>query len=39
MAAVSIDGLLANYDLENWEKVMKINLISNFLFLNIYYQK
>lgn len=32
MAAVSIDGLLANYDLENWEKVMKINLISNFLF-------
>ena len=39
MAAVSIDGLLANYDLENWEKVMKINLISNFLFSNIYYQK
>tara|TARA_X000001036_G_scaffold428722_1_gene458908 strand:- start:8526 stop:9203 length:678 start_codon:yes stop_codon:yes gene_type:complete len=32
LAAVSIDGLLANYELENWEKVMRVNLSSNFLF-------
>ena len=32
MAAVSIDGLLANYDIEDWEKVMSVNLSSNFIF-------
>jgi NAD(P)-dependent dehydrogenase (short-subunit alcohol dehydrogenase family) len=32
LAAVSIDGLLANYDLEDWEKVIRVNLSSNFLF-------
>ncbi len=31
MAAVSLDGLLASYDLEDWDKVMSINLTSNFL--------
>ncbi len=32
LAAISIDGLLANYNLDNWEKVMRVNLTSNFLF-------
>lgn len=32
LAAVSIDGLLANYDLQDWEKVIRVNLSSNFLF-------
>ena len=32
LAAVSIDGLLANYDLEDWETVIRVNLSSNFLF-------
>tara|TARA_B100000780_G_scaffold59732_1_gene38237 strand:- start:8557 stop:9234 length:678 start_codon:yes stop_codon:yes gene_type:complete len=32
LAAVSIDGLLANYDLKDWEKVIRVNLSSNFLF-------
>ena len=32
LAAVSIDGLLANYDIEDWEKVISVNLTSNFLF-------
>ena len=32
LAAVSIDGLLANYDIEDWHKVMSVNLSSNFLF-------
>lgn len=32
MAAVSIDGLMANYNIEDWEKVLRINLSSNFLF-------
>ena len=32
LAAVSIDGLLANYGIDDWEEVMSINLSSNFLF-------
>ena len=32
LAAISIDGLLANYNLDDWEKVMRVNLTSNFLF-------
>ena len=31
MAALSMDGLLANYGLDAWEKVFKVNLTSNFV--------
>ena len=38
LAAVSIDGLLANYDIEDWEKVMSVYLTSNFLFFSFNYR-